>query len=118
MCALLFWDLKSKWEDQTKLVRNKLTTDVSLNSKWLYSGFAGNKHRDPSNCLKEIGMDCKKSMWLALRPGEPSPPLSWKGPAPSHGVPALSLHLAPAPLSNEFSFSSVPTQLTHSFHLF
>lgn len=55
-CTLFFGDLLSKWEDQTKLMGNKLTTDVSLNAKWLYSGFADNKDSDPSNCLKKIGI--------------------------------------------------------------
>lgn len=57
--TLLFWGLKPKWDDQTKLMGNKLTTDVSLNSKWLYSGFVDNKDKDPSNCLKKIRVHCK-----------------------------------------------------------
>lgn len=60
--CFFFWGgvvLKSKWDDQTKLMGNKLTTDVSLNSKWLYSGFVDNKDKDPSNCLKKIRIHCK-----------------------------------------------------------
>lgn len=51
--------LKSKWEDQTKLMGNKLTTNISLKSKWFYSGLVDNKDKDPSNCLKKIRIHCK-----------------------------------------------------------
>lgn len=63
--TLFLRGLQSNQEGQTKVVGNELTTDVSLDSKWLYSRFPDNEDRDTPNRLKEIGI-YPESMWLAL----------------------------------------------------